>query len=54
MGKATKDTQVAIRMDEKTRQQLAKEAEAARRKLSDYLRYLIDTHHDRPKNRGKS
>jgi hypothetical protein len=49
MGKSTKDTQVAIRMDEKTRRDLAKEADAARRKLSDYLRYLIDTHPERAK-----
>lgn len=49
--KTTKDTQVAIRLDETTRRQLEREAEADGRKLSAYLRRLIDTHPDRKKKK---
>ncbi len=48
--KRLKAAQIAIRLDEKERQALEKEAEAARRGFSDYLRYLIATH---PERKGK-
>jgi hypothetical protein len=48
-AKRTKDALVGIRFDAATRRQLEREAEVARRKLSDYLRYLIDTHQERGK-----
>ena len=46
----TSRDRVSIRFpDEKYIEQLEREAEAERRKLSDYLRVLIDTHPKRPK-----
>lgn len=52
MAKHSKNTQIAIRFDEKARRELEKEADAAKRKLSDYLRYLIETHPERKKGSG--
>lgn len=45
----SKDLQIALRVDKKEKAQLQKEADEKRRKLADYIRYLVETHPERKK-----
>jgi uncharacterized protein (DUF1778 family) len=49
--KRAKSAQIVIRLDEKERKALEKDAEAAMRGLSDYVRYLLLTHAERGKGK---
>lgn len=49
----SKDEFIRVRVDEKEKAELEKEAEADGRDLSNYIRRLINTHPDRVKRKKK-
>lgn len=49
LGPKAKTEQINFRIGLKMQRKLQREADEARRKLADYVRYLIETHPDRKK-----